>query len=74
MEELAPRELRGIRRRQKLCKDALQRHVDEYPDMLLRERAEHFGVGVNTVWTALKVIGVSKKNGAVSGKKPCIKV
>jgi len=46
----------------KLKKDELAAHVEAYPDALLRERAEHFGVQTSTVWAALQKIGVRKKN------------
>ena len=68
-DSLEPKDLRGIRRRRKLCKDALAKHVDRYPEMLLRERAAHFGVGINTVWVACKVLKMSKKNDTVCGEE-----
>jgi transposase len=46
----------------KLKKDALQAHVDAYPDALLRERAVYFGVRLTTVSEALKKMGIRKKN------------
>jgi hypothetical protein len=39
--------------------------------MVLRERAAHFGVGINAIWVALKVIGYTKKNDAVRGEESC---
>jgi transposase len=52
-------------RQRKLSKEALAAHVREYPDMLLRERAAHFGVRVNAIWVACKVLKISKKNDAL---------
>nr|CRH08296.1 Protein of unknown function [Candidatus Magnetococcus massalia] len=46
----------------KLKKEELAKHVAAYPDALLRERAEHFGVRISTVSAALKVMKVRKKN------------
>lgn len=65
----------------KLNKQALADHVKAHPDMLLRERAAHFGVHVNAIWVALKRLRIAKKNEAlprtrhyeknrVSGKTP----
>lgn len=55
-------------RRRKLDKAALAAHVRAYPDALLRERAEHFGVRTNAVWVALQQMNIHKKNDAVRGK------
>jgi len=49
------------RRRRKIDKAALARHVREKPDALLRERAEHFGVHVNAIWVAMRSQGFVKK-------------
>ena len=49
-------------RRRKLDKAALAEHVRDYPDALLRERAAHFGVQINSVWVALKQMNIVKKN------------
>jgi putative transposase len=46
----------------KLNKAALARHVEAYPDALLRERAAHFNVHHNTIWFALKAMKITKKN------------
>lgn len=57
-------------RQRKLGKAALQQHVRTYPDAVLRERAEHFGVHPNAIWYALQHMNISvKKNTAVSRKK-----
>jgi len=64
MEDVRPKRRRkGYTR--KLDKKALQAHVDAYPDMLLRERAAHFGVRINSIWVALKVLDMTKKNDEV---------
>lgn len=52
-------------RRRKLDKAALSRHVRDFPDALLRERAAHFGVTINAIWMALKKLSVTKKNDEV---------
>lgn len=58
-------------RQRKLDKLALQQHVQTYPDAVLRERADHFGVHPNAIWVALRHLDISvKKNAAVSRKKP----
>ena len=64
-DDLTPR-LAPVRKR-KLDKEALARHVERYPSALLRERAAHFGVGVNTVWVAMRKLGFVKKTAKVSG-------
>ncbi|MBW4590152.1 transposase [Aetokthonos hydrillicola Thurmond2011] len=56
-------------RKRKLSKAQLARDVEANPDAYLRERAARFGVGVNTVWVALRQMKVSKKNDALCGKK-----
>jgi transposase len=70
-EDLRPKE--HGRRKRKLDKEALDRHVQEYPDALLRERAAHFGVRINSIWVALKTLGISKKNDTIRGEKSVIK-
>ena len=63
-DDLSPRPAKT--RRRKLDKAALARHVEENPDALLRERAAHFGVGVNTVWVAMRRTGFVKKTASIS--------
>ena len=58
-DDLSPRPAQT--RRRKLDKAALMRHTKDHPDALLRERAAHFGVHVNAVWTALGKLKVVKK-------------
>ena len=65
-EDLAPKTTRtGFKR--KLDKEALAKHVQDHPDALLRERAVHFGVRVNSIWVALGVLKIYKKNDTVQG-------
>lgn len=59
-EDLRPK-AHGPRQR-KLDKAALVRHVEAYPDALLRERAAYFGVHVNAIWVAMRTLGLRKKN------------
>lgn len=66
-ESLEPKKPSG--RKRKLSKEALAADVRERPDALLRERAAHFKVGINTVWVALQQMNISKKNDTVRGKK-----
>ena len=58
-DDLSPRP--AMTRRRKLDKAALARHVREHDDMLLRERAAHFGVHINAIWVALKKMKAVKK-------------
>jgi transposase len=66
-DDLTPR--LATTRQRKLDKAALEKHVEAHPSALLRERAAHFGVGVNTVWVAMRKLGFVKKTAQVSGEK-----
>jgi transposase len=59
-EDLQPKPAKE--RKRKLDKTALAAHVRGYPDALLKERASHFGVRINAIWTALKKLKITKKN------------
>lgn len=48
-------------RHRKIDKAALARHVEEYPDLYLRERAAYFEVGISSMHTALRTLGYRKK-------------
>jgi len=51
------------RRKRKLDRQKLKRHVLCYPDALLRERADHFEVCINSIWYALHEMKLTyKKN------------
>ena len=66
-EELEP--IKVERRNGKLDWEALARHVEEYPDALIRERAAEFGVAYNAVWYALQQMKISyKKNISIRRK------
>ena len=52
---------KGVPRRRKIDKHALREHVKNYPDALLRERAAHFGVGINSIYVALKTMKLTYK-------------
>ena len=68
-EKLAPK-VHGLRNR-KIDKEALRRHVQLYPDALLRERAELFGVRVNAVWSMMRKMKLTyKKSDALQREKP----
>ena len=58
--DLSPRP--ATTRKRKLDKAVLAAHVRDYPDWVLRERAEHFGVHINSIWTALQKLRITKKN------------
>ena len=60
LEDLRPKK-HGPRRR-KLDKAALAAHVRDYPDAYLHERAAHFGVSHQAIWTALRAMKIGKKN------------
>jgi putative transposase len=51
----------GFTRRRKIDADKLKAHVQSHPQMYLRERAEIFGVAVNSMHYALKRLGFVKK-------------
>ena len=57
--DLAPK-VHG-RRQRKIDKEALRRHVERYPDAVLRERAAFFDVDPSAIWLALKAMGYRKK-------------
>ena len=63
LEDLAPKPPPTTRYR-KIDKDALKRHIEEFPDMFLRERAVHFGVAISSMSLALKKLKIHKKNSA----------
>ena len=58
--ELAPKQL-PKRRNRKLNWEELRRHVQKYPDALLRERAEYFEVHINAIWYACKQMKLTPK-------------
>ncbi len=49
-------------RRRKIDKAALSKHVEEYPDLYLRECAAHFGVTVSAIRKAMHRLGYRKKS------------
>ena len=52
-----------FRRKRKLDRIELSKHVQRYPDALLRERAAYFGVCINSIWYALREMKLTyKKN------------
>jgi transposase len=58
------------RRKRKLDWVELENHINSYPDFLLRERAEHFGVRIFSIQYACAQLGIShKKNSTVQRKK-----
>ena len=52
----------------KIDMDALARHVDDYPDAYLHERATVFGVTFQAIHCALKRLGISYKKNATASK------
>ena len=61
LDDIAPKPPPKTRHR-KFDKTALKRHVQEYPDLFLRERATHFGVAISSMSLALSKMKVRKKN------------
>lgn len=57
--DLNPRN--NVQRQRKIDKDALLKHVEEYPDLYLRERAAHFGVHLSSIGHALAKLNIRKK-------------
>ena len=49
------------RRNRKLDWEALSRHIEEFPDALLRERAQHFGVRESAIWYANRQMKLTRK-------------
>lgn len=57
-------------RKRKLDWDALAKHIQEYPDALLRERAQYFGVHTSAIGYAKKQMKLTrKKNSQIQGKE-----
>jgi len=51
----------ALERNRKIDKEALRKHVEDYPDMFLRERAEIFNVSLSAIHYALKKMRIVKK-------------
>lgn len=49
------------RRKRKLDWEALLRHIQEFLDALLRERAQHFGVRESAIWYANHQMKLTRK-------------
>jgi transposase len=49
------------RRKRKLNWEALSRHIQEYPDALLRERAQYFGVHTSAIGYAQSQMRLTRK-------------
>jgi len=60
LENIAPKPPPKVRHR-KIDKDALRAHVEENPDMFLRERAAVFGVHLSSMGHALSKLKIGKK-------------
>ena len=59
----------GPKASRKFDQEALRREVEAHPDALLRELAASRGVKENTIFRALKRLGiVRKKNSSIRGK------
>jgi putative transposase len=65
-DDLSPKK-HGSRQR-KINKNDLLQHVKDFPDALLRERATHFNVQINAIWSALRRLKIRKKNDAIRGE------
>lgn len=51
-------------RNRKIDKEALKQHIEKYPDLYLRERAEHFNVSIPAMWKIMRKLGYRKKKSA----------
>lgn len=60
LDDLAPKP-RAKSFHRKIDKEALLKHVEDYPDLYLRERAAHFGVHISCMGRALAKLGYRKK-------------
>jgi hypothetical protein len=58
-DELTPTAQKG--RKRKLNWERLSRHIQEYPDALLRERAQYFGVHTSAIGYAKSRMGLTRK-------------
>jgi transposase len=58
-DDLHPRN--NVVRHRKIDKAALVRHIEDYPDLYLRERAAHFGVHLSSMGHALAKLNIRKK-------------
>ncbi len=58
-DDLAPKSS-SVRNR-KIDREALRRHVQQYPEALLRERAEHFEVQVSAIWYQMHKMKLTHK-------------
>jgi transposase len=58
-DDLTPTPQKG--RKRKLNWEELSRHIQEYPDALLRERAQYFGVHISAIGYAKSRMGLSRK-------------
>jgi transposase-like protein len=56
-------------RKGKIDKVLLNKHVQEFPEALLRERAAEFNVCVSAIWRSLSKMKITKKNDKVRRKK-----
>ena len=61
LDDIAPKPPPKTRHR-KIDKEALRLHVEQYPDLFLRERAPYFGVAKSSMSTALAGLKIRKKN------------
>jgi len=58
-------------RNRKIDREGLRRHVQLYPDALLRERAEHFGVHNSAIWYQMHKMNLThKKSDALQREEP----
>ncbi len=52
------------RRHRKIDWQALETHVNTYPEATLKDRAKQFGVNVSAIWYALKQLQITRKKTA----------
>lgn len=60
LDDITPRPPPKTRNR-KIDKESLRRHIEQYPDMFLRERAAHFGVAISSMSESLSKMKICKK-------------
>lgn len=62
------------RRHRKIDWQALEMHVNTYPEATLKDRAKQFGVNVSAIWYALNQLQITRKKTAkVYRKRPSSK-
>ncbi len=61
----------GPKSARKLDVKMLKEHISSHPDAFLSERAEYLNMSVSGIWTAMRRLGIHKKNMGLHRKR-CI--